>query len=563
MPEHMASSYPLMIVSCAMGGYMKFLLFLLILPLSGAAPGDDSTAVEYTVWTTVTPSNPAPDGTVSVLVTATTPEGGPIGGDSVAVTIRATLEATTVGPVTLKSSDGSSFTTDEVVFPAAGTWTVTTQLATDASTQTSDTSVLVECGTERPDDSQCCDSGNCASGLCIDMVCVAQPTCDDGIKNAAESDVDCGGADCAPCAIGKQCGKPEDCDSNKCKNGTCKEAKGRLIGTGDRTPESVTLKLITNKQLYDPADLAFSVSNPNELWVVNRAKNSFTVITNPGLPNQSVVGFYDKSIHFLEKVNAISFGDQGTFATCGDSRNDYNGLMAPNDFMGPALWPDDRQDFVTYGPDAAMVHLDMLHNTSYCMGIAAETANRFYALNGQVGSVEWYDFKEPHPDVVHGHGGEDHKDGLKKRYLKLGFTRKPGVPSNMIFRPEGNWLYIADTGNSRIIRFQPANALLTNNQPTYPVEQNMDIYVVDKVEEVVPASAQTIFEPSGLIMVGDYMYVSDYANGFITAFDADGNRVNMLDTGLSSGALGGMAHGQDDRIYLVNRSQNQILRLDP
>ena len=40
-------------------------------------------------------------------------------------------------------------------------------------------------------------------------------------------------------------------------------------------------------------------------------------------------------------------------------------------------------------------------------------------------------------------------------------------------------------------------------------------------------------------------------------------RVKMLDTGLSSGAMGGKAHGQDERIYLVNRSQNQILRLDP
>ena len=70
----------------------------------------------------------------------------------------------------------------------------------------------------------------------------------------------------------------------------------------------------------------------------------------------------------------------------------------------------------------------------------------------------------------------------------------------MLLQPEGNWLYIADTGNSRVIRFQPANSQLTNTRPTYPVEKDMSIYYVDLVEEVIPASDQTIFEPSGLLM---------------------------------------------------------------
>ena len=59
------------------------------------------------------------------------------------------------------------------------------------------------------------------------------------------------------------------------------------------------------------------------------------------------------------------------------------------------------------------------------------------------------------------------------------------------------------------------------------------------------------------------MYVSDHANGVITAFDSDGKRVNILDTGLSAGALGGMALGLDNQIYFVDRLRNEVLRLDP
>lgn len=47
--------------------------------------------------------------------------------------------------------------------------------------------------------------------------------CDNGSKDANETDVDCGGV-CTPCPSGKSCGSPNDCDSNNCLQGVCQAA---------------------------------------------------------------------------------------------------------------------------------------------------------------------------------------------------------------------------------------------------------------------------------------------------------------------------------------------------
>lgn len=49
---------------------------------------------------------------------------------------------------------------------------------------------------------------------------VPDPTCDDGILNQGESDVDCGGP-CKVCTDGYKCTKNLDCVSNNCVNNVC------------------------------------------------------------------------------------------------------------------------------------------------------------------------------------------------------------------------------------------------------------------------------------------------------------------------------------------------------
>src|SRR5580704_2994827 len=48
------------------------------------------------------------------------------------------------------------------------------------------------------------------------------PTCTDGIKNGMETDVDCGGPTCAPCAAGKACTVAVDCSTGACISDVCR-----------------------------------------------------------------------------------------------------------------------------------------------------------------------------------------------------------------------------------------------------------------------------------------------------------------------------------------------------
>ncbi len=70
----------------------------------------------------------------------------------------------------------------------------------------------------------CHGDADCQSRVCFQQVC--QPaTCSDNVQNKGETGLDCGGPDCAPCGPGSHCEFNRDCDSNICLDGgTCAEA---------------------------------------------------------------------------------------------------------------------------------------------------------------------------------------------------------------------------------------------------------------------------------------------------------------------------------------------------
>ena len=80
-----------------------------------------------------------------------------------------------------------------------------------------------ECG-PCPNDSACAENQDCVSNACaarVDgRVCVER-SCEDGIVNGTETDVDCGGEDCAPCPDGLRCSVLGDCSSDRCDAGLC------------------------------------------------------------------------------------------------------------------------------------------------------------------------------------------------------------------------------------------------------------------------------------------------------------------------------------------------------
>ncbi|MBN2724691.1 MAG: hypothetical protein JXR95_11530 [Deltaproteobacteria bacterium] len=69
-------------------------------------------------------------------------------------------------------------------------------------------------------DMNCNVNSDCLSGYCNDDgKCSSSPTCDDNILNSDETDVDCGGSNCEPCGAGLHCITNEDCITSNCGDG--------------------------------------------------------------------------------------------------------------------------------------------------------------------------------------------------------------------------------------------------------------------------------------------------------------------------------------------------------
>lgn len=85
----------------------------------------------------------------------------------------------------------------------------------------------VDCGGKDPKVPRCTPSQVCRDGAdCTSQVCKGfacqEPGPTDGVKNGTETDVDCGGASKSPrCKAGLVCVASSDCESNLCKAGKC------------------------------------------------------------------------------------------------------------------------------------------------------------------------------------------------------------------------------------------------------------------------------------------------------------------------------------------------------
>ncbi|MBI5548736.1 MAG: hypothetical protein HY901_33050, partial [Deltaproteobacteria bacterium] len=82
----------------------------------------------------------------------------------------------------------------------------------------------------------CLIDADCATRLCLNKVC-SEPdsTCSDGAKNGSESDVDCGGS-CLKCLGGKDCAAANDCASGLCTAAKCapvQQCRDRSRGGGE------------------------------------------------------------------------------------------------------------------------------------------------------------------------------------------------------------------------------------------------------------------------------------------------------------------------------------------
>ncbi|HWB74863.1 MAG TPA: hypothetical protein VG755_07900, partial [Nannocystaceae bacterium] len=198
-------------------------------------------------------------------------------------------------------------------------------------------------------------------------------------------------------------------------------------------------------------DLDFPPDHPDQLWTANADIHGVVIYFDPGESAQDSevrVDYYGR--HFMATVSSLSFGVGNEFASCQESRDEWNGVeQYPDDFMGPTLWSADLDIFAMVhqgNDDGEGSHLDMLHQSPLCMGIAWDQGNAYWVFDGLNGHVVRYDFQSDH-----GPGGGDHSDGSTRRFLNATLTRREGVPGHMALDHDSAKLYVADTGAGRVM----------------------------------------------------------------------------------------------------------------
>jgi len=341
-----------------------------------------------------------------------------------------------------------------------------------------------------------------------------------------------------------------------------------VLGAGAHTADAVELTVIGTSAdgLAVPRDLAFDpdAESPT-LWVVNRADDSTTTFFDPGTEAQDAVHIIDPyALHFMEEVSSIAFGQPGTFGTCQESRNTYNGQGDANDFMGPSLWSSDLDIYGRTNPDAVAFlgfdlgsHLDMQHQSPLCMGMAWDRDNVYWVFEGLTSSIARNDF-----GADHGAGYDDHSDGVVIRFAVGEVARVPDVPSHLALDRDSGLLYIADSGNARL-------AMLDTREGTPGV--NMPVVEPGTVLRLAADAApiETVFEhpeletPSGLALHEDVLFVGDNATGRIWGLGLDGEVIDYLDTDLAPGALMGLEVGPDGDLWVSDAVEDRVLRISP
>jgi DNA-binding beta-propeller fold protein YncE len=340
-----------------------------------------------------------------------------------------------------------------------------------------------------------------------------------------------------------------------------------VLGAGTHQLNAVSLTLVGSERngLNYPRDLDFNPERPGELWVINQRDDSAVIFEEAGSDKQRSLKVIDPAAdHFMEEVSAISFGAPGKFATCQESGNTYNDRARPNLFMGPTLWPSDQNLFGETNPDAVNFlgfdlgsHLDMLHESPYCMGIEWAGDEAYWVFEGLTNSLALIDFRQDH-----GPGFDDHSDGVMMRYAKGQVLRIPGIPSHIAYDEQSGLLYIADTGNRRIgvldvkIGGAEGTRLPVKEPGTVLVELSDSGDVIS-----LPGTEGLLNAPSGIAIHNGLIYVTDAANGYIVALNKEGEVVDWLNTGAPG--LFGLTFDEAGNIYVVHGPENLVVKISP
>lgn len=336
------------------------------------------------------------------------------------------------------------------------------------------------------------------------------------------------------------------------------------LGAGSGSLEALRVEVVADAQdgLNTPRDLAFNPDRPGELWIVNRSDDSTTILFDAGTPDQVSQHDVDPyAQHFMEEVSSIAFGAPGTFGTCHESRNTYNGRSAPNNFMGPTLWSSDLDVYAQTNPQAVRFlgfdlgsHLDMLHESPDCMGMAWDHDNVYWVFDGHNQALARYDFQDDH-----GAGYDDHSDGIIAKYVVGQVQRVEDVPSHLVLDHVTGLLYVADTANGRVVVLDTETG--TRGRALRVTEAGVDHYEVDDavLTTLVEGADVGLGQPSGLALADGVLYVTDHSNGNVFAFDLDGTLIDWAATGRPG--IMGIEVVSEREIWFVDAATDQVVRV--
>ena len=358
-----------------------------------------------------------------------------------------------------------------------------------------------------------------------------------------------------PCRSDAMCASSPLTPTCDVPTGACVPARAALIGHGDGSAGSVTLTVVYQETpARAPTGFAFNPSRPNELWIVNHADDTVTTLTDPGTPSTSSMLRRDPdAIHFMHSPSGLAFAADNSWATCGENDGTQDGQPS---FTGPGAFSADPAIFAKATPSGLGSHIDMLHDSPWCMGVAHERDHVFWFTDGGHQSIARYDFH-----AYHQPGGDDHTDGEIAHYLTGQFMRVPNVPSHLAFNPDDGMLYVADTGHQRIIKLDPRSGTPGADMPTLEPVIPIQMDNAAMTEFVPPGTLQA---PSGIAVNGGYVYVTENATSKLYAFDVmTGKLVRTLDTGLSGGSVTDFTVGPDGKAYFLDTTAATVYRIDP
>lgn len=354
----------------------------------------------------------------------------------------------------------------------------------------------------------------------------------------------------------------DNSDNELQKSITIKEPIPNIIPSYTSSTATFTFEVIADgsDQVAAPTDLDF---HPNgDLWVTNfgteNSGGSTVKITNPSSGSPTTLWQQDGNAwHFMSLPSALAFSNNGNFATS-TAVFDANHQGGASAFTGPSLWSSDPAIYAQPSGGNGS-HLDMLHESPYCMGIASYSDNAFWVFDKNSNDIVMYDFKEDH-----GPGNDYHGDAVILRYPEIQVDWiSQEIPSHLKYQKSTDKLFIMDGGNSRVVTLDVSSGVVGGSplyQATEPLAQYENVTGVTQSDIVTSGFSQGC----GIDVIDNYIIVSDFSNGDIIIYDhnlSGTTEVGRVSTG--SAGVAGVVIGPEGRIWYVNKSTNEVIKIEP